>query len=211
MKLKSEIDKQFPGNNLKPKIDLLYAFCVGKTQNKEAFKKSLEDVSAIHKGLDVAKTADEYLEVINRQDKKDAFNGKDTSKLELEFDLETEVPFYYVVAFKDPKADVTEFVSQYANFNEAYSEENNLRVNSIMSNEGFQLITIREFPNRKSASDYIKILHSTDFKNKKLKYALATPEFIISTKNFRKVLKENKVEKFLEFYNKQEEQLKPKK
>jgi tetratricopeptide (TPR) repeat protein len=211
MNLKSEIDKLYPGNNLKPKVDLLNAFCIGKTQNKEAFKKALEEVSSTHKGLDVAKTADDYLEVINRQDKKITFVGKDSSKTELEFDLETETPFYYIIAIKDTKIDLTDFTSQYANFNEAYSEENNLKVNAIMSNEGFQLITVREFPNYKSASDYIKILQSTDFKNKKLKYTSVTPEYIISTKNFKKVLKENKVEKFAEFYKKQEEQLKPKK
>lgn len=204
MAMKAEIDKQFPGNNLKPKIDLLYAFCIGKTQTRDDFKKALTDVSASHKGLDVAQTADDYLAVLNREEKKAAFIGKDSAMAELEFDLETETPFYYVLAINDKKIDLNEFISQFTSFNEAYASENNLRVNAIMSNEGFQLITIREFPNLKTAYDYLKTLRATDFKNKKINYTLASPEYLISTKNFRKVLKDQKVEKFAEFYKKQE-------
>ncbi|OYU96879.1 MAG: hypothetical protein CFE21_00920 [Bacteroidetes bacterium B1(2017)] len=211
MDMKNTMDKTYPGNSLKPKIDLLNAFCIGKTKDREAFKKALQEVSATHKGLDVAKTAEDYLEVLNRDDKKAAFIGKDTTNANLEFDLETETPFYYVLAINNKKIDFNEIVTQYAAFNDAYAADANLKVNSIMSNEGYQLVTIREFPNMKAAYDYLGILRATDFKNKKINYTENTPEYIISTKNFRKVLKDQKVEKFVDFFKKQEETLKPKK
>jgi tetratricopeptide (TPR) repeat protein len=211
MAMKPEIDKQFPGNTMKPKIDLLNSLCIGRLGDKDAFKKSLKELSETYKGLDVGKTAEDYLEVLNRQEKKVAFMGNDSSQNMAEFDLETETPYYYVLAIKNTKLDFDMFVSEYTAFNEAYASENNLRVNAIMSNDGFQLITVREFPNQKSAYEYLKTVRATDFKTKKLSYTEATPEYIISTKNFRQVLKDKKVEKFADFYKKQEELLKPKK
>lgn len=208
MAMKGNIDKQFPGNPLKPKIDLIYAFCIGKTQDKEAFKKALTEVSTTHKGLDVAAKADEFLEVLNRQEKIAAFNGGGDKKAEpLEFDLDTETPFYYVLAVKNPKADLNDILSKYNAFNEAYATENNLRVNPIMSNEGYQLVTVREFPNFAAAQDYIKTLKATEFLTKKLNLGEGNQEYAISTKNFKVVLKEKKVEKFTEFYKKQVESL----
>ncbi len=137
--------------------------------------------------------------------------GNDSLQNVAEFDLETETPFYYVLAIKNTKLDFDMFVSEFTSFNEAYASENNLRVNAIMSNDGFQLITVREFQNQKAAFEYLKTIRATDFKTKKLAYTESTPEYIISTKNFRQVLKEKKVEKFADFYKKQEELLKPKK
>ena len=208
MAMKTEIDKQFPGNPLRPKIDLIYAFCVGKTKDRQAFKLALTDVSTTHKGLDVAAKADEFLAVLNRAEKVDAFNsGVDKKSEPLEFDLETETPFYYVLAVKNPKADLNDILSKYNAFNEAYAAENNLRVNPIMSNEGYQLITIREFPNFTAANEYLKTLKATDFLSKKLNLGEGNFEYAISTKNFKIILKEKKVEKFAEFYKKQLESL----
>lgn len=201
--LRNALDKQFPGNPLKPKTDLLYAMCIGRIQGKDAFKAALTEVSNTHKGLDVAARADEYLAILSREEKKAAIVGKDSTG-ELDFDPDTETPYYYVIAFSDTKVDLNEFVNQYSMFNEAYATDLNLRVNQLQSNEGFQLLTIREFPNYKSASEYMKTLRATEFKAKKLKYTEQVPEFLISTKNFRTVLKEKKIVKFTEFYKRQE-------
>lgn len=207
MAMKGEIMKQFPGNPLKPKIDLIYAFCIGKTQDKAAFKKALTEVSNAHKGLDVAAKADEFLEVLNREEKTSAFIGKDKNAEALEFDLDTETPFYYILALKNKNPELNEILSKFNSFNEAYAGESNLRVNPIMSNEGYQLITIREFANFKAAEDYIKILKATDFKKSKLNLGDVDLDFTISTKNFKVVLRDKKIEKFAEFYKKQIESL----
>ncbi|MCF8254374.1 MAG: hypothetical protein K9H61_05400 [Bacteroidia bacterium] len=208
LQLKENIGKEFPGNVFNPKLDLLNAFIIGKTKDKEAFKKALTEVSTKHKGLDVAQTADDYLEVLNRAEKKSAFAAKNNGNAEPGFDLETETPYYYVLAIKNQKVDFNEFVSVYTNFNETYASEKSLRVNLMMSNEGYQLLVVREFANRKDAEEYFKTLQATDLKAKKLSYNEPSPEYIISTKNFRIVLKDKKVEKFAEFYKKQEESLK---
>lgn len=208
---KSEIDKQFPGNPLTPKVDLLHAFCIGKTQNKDAFLKALTEVSNTHKGLDVAAKADEFIKVLNQAEKKAQILGADAGKTELEFDIETESPFYYVFAFKGKDQDLNEILTAFNSFNEAYASELNLRVNPIMSNEGFQVITIREFKNLNATQEYIRTLQATNFKGKKLKITEKVIEYAISTKNFKVVLKDKKIEKFESFYQKQIATLQPEK
>lgn len=208
MLLKEQIEKQFPGNPLMPKVSLLYAFCIGKTQNKEAFLKALTEVSNTHKGLDVAAKADEFIKVINKVEKAQQISGTSTGTPDMDFDVETEAPFYYVFAFKNKDQDLNEILSAFNSFNEAYASELNLRVNPIMSNEGYQLITIREFANFKACTEYIQTLQATNFKTKKLKLNDQTIEYAISTKNFKVVLKDKKIEKFEAFYKKQLETIK---
>ena len=200
---KTDIDKKFPGNPLTPKVDLLHAFCIGKTQNKEAFLKALTEVSNTHKGLDVAAKADEFIKVLNQAEKTAKMMGSDPSAPLPEFDLETETPYYFVFAFKEKVNDLNEILTAFNSFNETYASEQNLRVNPIMSNEGYQLITIREFKNLNATLEYIKTLQATNFKGKKLKLTEPVIEYAISTKNFKVVLKDKKIEKFEAFYKKQ--------
>ena len=208
---KSEIEKQFPGNPLAPKIDLLVAYCIGKTQSKEAFLKALTEVSTTHKGLDVAAKADEFIKVLNRVEKTAQMMGSAPGENISEFDLETETPFYFVFAFKEKVQDLNEILAAFNTFNEAYASEQNLRVNPIMSNEGFQLITIREFKNLTTTLDYMKTIQATQFKSKKLKLTEPIIEYAISTKNFKVVLKDKKIEKFETFFKKQITALQPSK
>ncbi len=209
MSIKPELDKLYPGNNFRPKYEFLYALCIGRTQDKEAFKKALLDITINFKETDVAKTAADYLAVLNVAEKKESIIGKDSVLNELNFDIETETPFYYLMAIKNEKVDFTEFVSKYTTYNEAYASENNLRVNANLSNEGYQYLVIREFPNFKQANEYLKGLKANDFINKQLKVDENYIEYVISKTNLLNVLKEKKLEKFALFYKKQAESNNP--
>ncbi|MBC7382048.1 MAG: tetratricopeptide repeat protein [Bacteroidia bacterium] len=211
MLIKSDLDKTFPGNNFRPKYELLNAFCIGKTQNKDAFKKALIEVSNNFKGTDVAKTANDYLAVFAQQEKKESIIGKDSTLNELNFDIETETSFYYVFAIKNDKADFTEYVSKISTYNESFASENHLKVNANLSNEGYQVLLIREFANFKIAQDYLNGLKANDFVTKQLKVTDPYLEFVISKTNYLTVLKEKKIEKFELFYKKQVESYRIKK
>ena len=211
MSLKNEIDKNFPGNILRPKYELLNAFCIGRTQSKEAFKTALTSVSNNFKETDVAKTAIEYLAVINREEKREEIIGKDSTLNDLNFDIETETQFYYLFAIKNDKADFTDFVSKFTSYNEAYASDNNLKVNAMLSNEGFQYVLIREFQSFSKANDYKKGIKATEFITKQLLVSEPYLEYVISSINLKNVLKEKKLEKFNLFYQKQEEKLNTKK
>lgn len=203
MEQKKLMDKNFPGNLLKPKYDLLNAHCIGKTQNKAAYENALQEIAIIHKGTEPGNTAEEYLKILKQVDKKIAFQGKDSSTQELEFDLETETPHYYLLGIKATKIDINEINSQFNAYNEAYMSENNLRVNSYLSNEGYQLIVVREFTNHKTALNYFSDLKTMKFTSSKLQIKDPYVEYVISGINFKKILKDKKVEQFEAFFKKQ--------
>ena len=92
----------------------------------------------------------------NNKQKKEII-GKDSALKDIDFDLETETPFYYVFALKNDKADMAEIQRAFSDHNEAYAANQNLRVNAMMSNEGYQLILIREFKNLSEANYYLEV------------------------------------------------------
>ena len=203
MEQKNLMDKNYPGNLLKPKYDLLNAHCIGKTQDKAAYEKALQEIAIIHKGTEPGNTAEDYLKILKQVDKKTAFKGKDSSTQELEFDLETETPHYYLLGIKATKVDINEINTQFNNYNEAYMSNNNLRVNSYLSNEGYQLIVVREFTNQKNALNYYSDLKTLKFTSTKLQLKDPYVEYVISGTNFKKILKDKKVEQFETFFKKQ--------
>ena len=151
----------------------------------------------------MAAKADEFIKVLTRAEKVTQTPGANPGETAQEFDLETETPFYFVFAFKEKVQDLNEILSAFNSFNEAYASDQNLKVNPIMSNEGFQLITIREFKNFTTTLEYMKTIQATQFKSKKLKLTEPIIEYAISTKNFKVVLKDKKIEKFEAFFKNQ--------
>jgi len=201
--LKSEADKNFPGNKLKPKYELLYSMVIGKTESVQAFKNSLTDIVKEYPKTDVAERAQIILNYLNKEERKSEIIAQDTSLKQSEFDLETETAFYYVFALKNDKADFTDFVAKLSNYNDKYASTDKLRVNAMMSKEGYQLLLAREFPNFNKALDYYKGIEAVGVIKGQLKVNEPYVHYVISVSNFKNVLKDSKIEKFKQFFDSQ--------
>jgi tetratricopeptide (TPR) repeat protein len=202
MLVKNQLDKKYPGNTLKGKYEYLNALCIGKLLGKEELKKSLTTISSAYANTEVGESAKAILAAMSKEEKRAAIVGSGDSSEQIEFDLETETAFYYVFAVKNEKADLTEYLSLFGNHNEAYNSNDNLRVNSMMSNEGYQLILIREFKNLNAANLYMETLQAIKFTDEKLKCKEPYMQTVISIKNFRNALKDKKLESYSKFYPK---------
>jgi tetratricopeptide (TPR) repeat protein len=202
MDLKEQFDKKFPGNSLKPKYEYLNALCIGKLKGKEQLKSSMTTILSAYPNTEVGESAKAILAAMNKEEKKASIVGTGDSSNQVEYDLETETPFYYVFAVKNEKADLTDYLSLFGNHNEAYNSNDNLRVNSMMSNEGYQLILIREFKNLAAANLYLETLSAIKFADTKLMCKEPYLQTVISIKNFRNALKDKKLESYSKFYPK---------
>lgn len=200
--LKDQIDKKYPGNTLKAKYEYLNALCIGKLKGKEELKAAMTTVSTAYANTEVGESAKAILAAMSKEEKRAAIVGSGDSSNQVEFDLETETPFYYVFAVKNEKADLTDYLSLFGNHNEAYNSNDNLRVNAMMSNEGYQLILIREFKNLAAANLYLETLTAIRFADDKLKCKEPYLQTVISIKNFRNALKDKKLESYSKFYPK---------
>jgi tetratricopeptide (TPR) repeat protein len=208
--LKANASKTFPGNNLRPRFELLEAFCNIKLGKQEDAKKQLNNIVQDFANTPEAERAAELLKSMNKQERLAEVIAKDATGLANQFDIATDVPHYFIFAIKNQKADFTEYNSKFSDYNQDYASNDNLRCNAMLSNDGFQFILIREFPNLAKAYNYHKGIIATKFIENKLKVTEPYICYAISTANFKKVLKENKLEAFEKFYQQQVEELQKK-
>ena len=139
-----EARKKFPGNTIQAKFDLLNSLAIGKSESIENFKSALSSVVKEFPKTDVADRAQGILEAIQKHSMSTL---PDSIRYEIEpdFVVEQNGGQYYVFAMKNDKADFTDFVSKITQFNEEYHQFENLKSNTIISNEGYQLLLVREF------------------------------------------------------------------
>jgi outer membrane protein assembly factor BamD (BamD/ComL family) len=198
--LKNIADKKFPGNNFRPKFEYINALAIGKLENLESFKTALTTVVKEFPKTDVAAQAQEILDILNKKEKRVETVGKDTNMTA--FDMEPDAPHYYLMAIKNDKANFTDYVEKIYNYNDAFASLDNLRVNALMGNEGYQYMLIREFPNMKKAEDYYKGIISNNVIKSKLKVTEDYIDFVISANNYKAIMKDKQMEKYYLYYKK---------
>jgi tetratricopeptide (TPR) repeat protein len=191
---KKEADKKFPGNALQPKFDLLYAMAVGRSESIPQFQAELTEVAARYPKTDVGDRAAAILKAIKKQSE---VQIPDSLKpAEADFTIDESGPFYFVIAIKDDKLDMNELIGRIMSYNEEYNEFDNLRANPMLSNDGYQLLLVREFKEFNKALSYHSDFKLRDGTKKRLQYDGPTFAFVISVPNFKKMLKEKKVDSY---------------
>jgi tetratricopeptide (TPR) repeat protein len=198
--LKLLADKKYAGNAMQAKFDLVYALAVGKTESVDAFKAELTKIVTLYPKTDVADRAQGILNYIKNgpqvSDLPDSLKAKQP-----DFVIDTETgPFYYVIAVKDPKFDLNDFLAKLTQYNDEYYSEDNLRINPMMSNDGYQLVLIREYKEWAKVYSYFKDMKTRDTIRKRLKYDGELLVFPVSINNFKKVLKEQKVDSYYKIF-----------
>ncbi|MES2559691.1 MAG: tetratricopeptide repeat protein [Bacteroidota bacterium] len=191
---KKESDKKFPGNALQPKYDLLYALAVGRSEGIPEFQKELTEVAARYPKTDVGDRATDILKAIKRQTEQ---HVPDSLKpVEADFTIDESGPFYYVIAIRDDKLEMNELIGRMMSYNEEYHEFDNLRANPMLSNDGYQLLLVREFKELNKAMTFYTDFKTRDALKKRLQYQGGAIAFVISVPNFKKMLKEKKVDSY---------------
>jgi hypothetical protein len=149
---------------------------------------------------DVAAQAQEILDLLNKTVKRIETVGKDSNMTA--FDMEPEAPHYYIMAIKNDKANFTDYVEKTYTYNDAFASLDNLRVNALMGNEGYQYLLVREFSNMKKAEDYYKGIISNNVIKSKLKVTEDYIDFVISANNYKAIMKDKQMEKYSLYYKK---------
>jgi tetratricopeptide (TPR) repeat protein len=193
--LKLQADKKYSGNTMQAKFDLVYALSVGKTESLDAFKAELVKLVALYPKTDVGERAQAMLDYVKNGPKTEMPDS--LKALQPEFVIDNEpAPFYYVLVVKDKNLDLNDLMGKFTQYNEEYYELENLRINPMLSNEGYQLILVREFKEWSKVYAFYKDMKVRDAIKKRLKYEGEVIAFPISIHNFKKVLKEQKVDAY---------------
>jgi TolA-binding protein len=194
---KLEADKKYSGNVMQAKFDLVYALAVGKTDSVGAFKNELIEITKAYPKTDVSERAQDILNLINNPV---SSKVKEEEANKPEFALDYETPHYYVFATKAEKFDMNDLLQKIINYNEEYYQLESLRANTLISNDGYQIMYVREFSKLTSAVSYLDGFKTIDFFKKNVTSGTSFMQFAVSTDTFKKMLKEKKIEAYNAFF-----------
>jgi hypothetical protein len=170
---------------------------VGKTDSIGAFKNELTEITKVYPKTDVAERAQDILNLINNPVSE---KTKEEEANKPEFALDYEAPHYYVFATKADKFDMNDLLQKIINYNEEYYQLESLRANTLISNDGYQILYVREFGKLSSAVSYLDGFNTIDFYKNNVTGGTTFVQFAISTDTFKKMLKEKKIEAYNTFF-----------
>jgi TolA-binding protein len=197
---KLEADKKYSGNAMQAKFDFIYALAVGKTDSIGAFKLELLEIIKAYPKTDVSERAQDILNLINNPTSASA-KPEDLNKPE--FALDTEGANYYVFATKTEKYDMNDLLQKIINYNEEYYQLETLRANTLISNDGYQILYVREFNKLTPAVQYLNGFNTIGFYKNNVPSNVSFIQFVISTDLFKKMLKEKKIEAYNTYFSEQ--------
>ncbi|MCU0441213.1 MAG: hypothetical protein MUE96_02355 [Bacteroidia bacterium] len=192
--VKKEVDANYPGNAMQAKFDLLNAMAIGKTDGESAFEASLNIIVSAYPKTNEAERAQQIIDVLKR--KREGAVPDSLRAKQPDFVIENGGPYYAVIAIKNDKLDVNELLTRITAYNEEYNQFDNLKVNPILSNDGYSLFMIRDFQEYKAALGYQQQLVLLDAVKKRFKYEGPALTFVVSISNFKKMLKEQKIDAY---------------
>lgn len=200
-KMSQQSELLFPGNKFKARIDFLNAQAIGHTDSISLYVQALKDIKTNHKGTEFAERATSILAIIQKAEKKKQIAGNDSALNDFNMDIDPDAPMNYVLFVKNEKADFTIVNEKFAGFNESYFSTDNLRSNTMLTSENYQMLIVREFPNFNKGMNYIstaksvKLLEQSGIRND-------FSEMLISSANFKTVLKEKKIDLYIKLFQK---------
>ena len=197
---KLEADKKYSGNAMQAKFDFIYALAVGKTDSIGAFKLELLEIIKAYPKTDVSERAQDILNLINNPT---SASAKPEELNKPEFALDTEGANYYVFATKTEKYDMNDLLQKIINYNEEYYQLETLRANTLISNDGYQILYVREFNKLNPAVQYLNGFNTIGFYKNNVPSNVSFIQFVISTDLFKKMLKEKKIEAYNTYFSEQ--------
>ncbi|MBP9186421.1 MAG: hypothetical protein KBG11_04955 [Bacteroidia bacterium] len=199
-KYKREADQKYSGNAMQAKFDFVYALAVSKTDSLGAFKLELMGITKAYPKTDIAERAQDILNLIENPT---AAKAKEEDANKPAFELEADAPHYYVFATKAEKFDMNDLLQSMINYNEEYYSLETYRANTLISNDGYQLLYVREFKQLNAAVQYYNGFDLVNFYKTNLKTGINYIQFVVSTDQFKKLLKEKKIDEYNNFFKEQ--------
>jgi hypothetical protein len=158
------------------------------------------EITKAYPKTDVAERAQDILNLINNPP---SLKEKDEEINKPDFALDAEGANYYVFATKTEKYDMNDLLQKIINYNEEYYQLETLRANTLISNDGYQILYVREFSKLNSAVQYLNGFSTIGFYKSNVPSNVSFLQFVISTDLFKKMLKEKKIEAYNAYFSEQ--------
>lgn len=190
--IKLEVDRKYAGNNLQAKFDYLYAMAVAKTDSLSRYVELLKQIRDNYPGTEIAERAAYTINLLENRDKIKQIDPNSIYK----FDV-SQTHFFCIVTEEGESERIKTGLS---NFNTKYYASEGLKIKSFLLGNK-DLLSVEIFSNKAAGLDFYNGFN-TRFKE----FLPDLPEnvayFIISSDNFKTLLREMNEADYLAFFKK---------
>jgi tetratricopeptide (TPR) repeat protein len=186
---------RFVGNSLLPKFSLLKALATGQLKDISAFRAALQEVVKGYPGDTVEIRAKQMIETLDRAQ---GIGIRDSVK-KATFVYKPDTTHFLVIAIEDRALNLNDLKIKLSNFNEANFSTKGLQQTNQVVGTNFQILTVRQFQNKKEALDYLAMLDNDDEIFQDLNMDI-TDVFLISPSNLQLLIKEANIKEYVQFY-----------
>ncbi|MFI5150750.1 MAG: tetratricopeptide repeat protein [Bacteroidia bacterium] len=193
-------DSLYGGSKLSPKFSYLKALAVGHTGDLKAYELALTTVTVKYPKDEVRNQAMGMLDAIRRV-KSGAVATVDSSELKKDkFTFKEDVLHYAVIVVRGRGVNLNDLKINLSNFNQQYFASLNLTITAIPVRDDYQLIQIKEFPDKKGALTYYEFVKGDKDVFKDI--PLTTVDvFAMSMENFSVFYHEKNADDYKTFFN----------
>ncbi len=187
-------------SKFKPKFALLKSLCIGRLKPVGDFELALKQVVADYPKDSVKIRAEEILAVINKL----KFGDKvpeviDSSKVIATYKLGPDKTHFFVLAFETKDVNIEQQSVAVSNFNTKYFESKNYKSNYMPFGKNKGIIVVKLFKNSQEALQYFTTTQADDEIYANIEIGTYS-YFVISDENYNVLFKEQKTEKYVEFF-----------
>jgi tetratricopeptide (TPR) repeat protein len=192
-------ETRYNGNPLMAKFALLKALCIGAQKNLKGYRNSLNDVVKNYPQDPVKQKAQDLLKSL---DKAEGIVEPDTAApIKALYTYKGDTLHYYIALIEDVSFSLNDFKVALSDFNAVNFSLTDLQINTLLLGTNYQLVQVMPFENKKMADDYMKTIDADDAVFSGMDMNIIST-FIISAANYVSLLKEKKVQEYLDFYKK---------
>ncbi|TVQ76990.1 MAG: hypothetical protein EA358_07770 [Flavobacteriales bacterium] len=186
--------ERYADTELRPKLELLRALCIGGQKKVDRFVEHLEIVAKKYEGTTVGIEAQEILDYLGM-----TINATpELKRAESMFSANRDEAFQYVLLIPRRGADFNRIRNSISDFNMQEFPEERLTSKNILMGSNYQLVIISGFNNAQKALNYFQKIDG------RIEIAQYLPpnykHFVISQSNFQTMYKEEAVEEYEAFF-----------
>jgi len=177
-----------------PQFDLLEAYVIGHTGEKDDYIKALKNVMSKHPEDPVKEKAEEILKYLegsglSKKDEEKIYQYRDTKN----------IVHYFIVSIDEFSPEVNKLMADFSNFNRSINQ-NRLKTTPMLLTPKDQIVLVKNFLNADKAMEYYrKVDADKDTLFKKLggvEYSF----FVVSKTNFTTFFKNKDLDSYMEYF-----------
>jgi tetratricopeptide (TPR) repeat protein len=193
---------------LMPKFDYLRALAIGKIEVVDSLVSSMKKIIADYPKSNVRPMAENVLAFLGPKKttgggtiSQDSSSVTPTAPAEL-YKFDPKAVHFYLLIVNDNLVDVEALKVKLSDYNSKYHDLENLMVNSLVLDNGRQMITVNNFDNNQSAITYILGIRDSKYIFTKLQNAGEYYDFVISVENYPVFYRNKDISQYLRFFEK---------